>query len=922
MSCYATFLLSLAAVPQCMASAATTGPGVVELHRGWWLQSSSKATGSGKVMSSTSFHPKGWYSARVPTTVVNAQVESGEFPDPYFGMNLRKFPGMTYPIGLNTFNNLPMDKDSPYACSWWYRTEFKVPVAYKGKRIGLHFKGINYRANIWINGKKLADAKDVAGAYRIYEFDVSSLVGLGSNALAVEVFAPTEKELGINWVDWNPAPPDKDMGIWGDVYLSASGPVSVRYPQVVTHFSNVSLDQADLTVMAQLHNASDKSVRGVIEALVDRTTVRQNIALQPNETRDISFAPEKFPDLKVKQPKLWWPAEMGAPNLHDLTVSFLSGASLSDKQQVRFGIREVTSELTAEGYRLFRINGKKILIRGGGWSMDMLLRPSKERTEAQLQYVQNMNLNTVRLEAQLETDYFFDLADQKGLLIMAGWCCCDIWEQWDKWETGTLEVAQESLRTQTLRLRRHPSLIAWSNGSDGPPPAEVERAYLQVLKETAWPNPVLSSAADVPTTVTGPSGVKMTGPYDYEPPSYWFIEKNTIPNERTSAGDPNPNAMPGKKTNLNNARWGGAYGFNTETGPGAAIPPFQSLRKFIPKDHLWPIDEVWNYHSAGERFMTMHPYHAAMDATYGKPTGLEDYLRKSQAMAYDGQRAMFEAYSRNKYTSTGVIQWLLNIGWPSTFWHLWDYYLYPAGGYFGTKKAGEPVHVQYTHNDRSIVIVNTRREPVPNLTVSTLVYDFNLKEVFSKETKVNVDQDSSTTIMTIPAFPSDIAGAIYFVKLSMRDNAGKEISTNFYWVPGRLSTMAWDKVTDTAFAPIESFEDLTALNQLPAVRLRATARVESSDGVRVTLQNPSKNLAFQAHVGIRGAKSDEEILPVLWEDNYISLMPGEKRIITARYLKKDALGKSVTVVVDGWNIEPTSLSLAASTATLKPALRP
>src|SRR4030095_550962 len=242
-------------------AASPSGSTVIPLQKGWSVQSSAKATEFGEEISSKVFQPKGWYVTTVPTTVVNAQVESGELPDPYFGMNLRKYPGMTYPIGLNTFNNFPMDKDSPYARSWWYRTEFELPAAYKGKTAWLHFKGINYRANLWVNGKKLADAKDVAGAYNIHEFDVTSFVAAGApNVLAVEVFAPTEKELGINWVDWNPAPPDKDMGIWGDVYLTASGPVSVRSPQIVTHFPDASLKQADLTVMVELKNASEKSV--------------------------------------------------------------------------------------------------------------------------------------------------------------------------------------------------------------------------------------------------------------------------------------------------------------------------------------------------------------------------------------------------------------------------------------------------------------------------------------------------------------------------------------------------------------------------------------------------------------------------------------------------------------------------------------
>lgn len=841
------------------------------------------------MISSTTFRHEGWYRATVPATVLAAQVASGEFKDPYFGMDLRRIPGMTYPIGLNSFSNLPMDKDSPYACSWWYRTEFQLPRSYTGKNLWVHFQGINYRANIWLNGRKLADSKDVQGAYRIYEFNVTSFVRPGTpNVLALEVFAPTEKELGINLVDWSPTPPDKNMGIWGDVCISASGPVAVRHLQVITHFPGSSLNQAELTVMAQIHNASPKAVSGVVEAVVDLDPVRQEVTLQPGETKSIRFEPDKYPALTVKDPKLWWPAEMGMPNLHNLTVSFSEGGRLSDQVHARFGIREITSELTDRGYRLFRVNGRKILIRGAGWAQDMMMRHPKGKLGAQIQYVLEMRLNTIRLEAMLEVDEFFNLCDEKGILVMAGWCCCDIWERWDEWVPGTLDVATEQLRTQILRMRSHPCMLVWLNGSDGPPPTNVESAYVQTLKETAWPNPIINSASDATSTVTGPSGVKMTGPYDYEPPCYWLADRDK--------------------------KWGGAYGFNTETGPGPAIPPLQILKKMLPGDHLWPIDEFWNYHSAGERFQTMDRYHEAMEKTYGKPAGLEDYLRKSQAMAYDGERAMFEAYAQNKYTSTGVIQWMLNNPWPSTYWHLYDYFLYPAGGYFGTKKACEPLHVQYSYDDRSVVVVSSLREAASGLTVSARVFDFGLKELFSRESKADVEANSAKQVLTLPPFPAEPGAATYFVRLSLRDKSGKEISSNFYWLPARLSTLAWDKTPDTAFTPIATFEDLTALNGLPQVRLQAAAKFEKAEGsdrVRVTIENPGRSLAFQVHVGVRKAHSEDEILPVLWDDNYVSLLPGESKVMTARYLEGGAVGSGASVLVDGWNVEPVEIAVEA-----------
>src|SRR5262249_27728937 len=198
------------------------------LHDGWTLQSSCKVRRSGTEISSAEFKPNGWYAITVPSTVVAAEVAAEKFKDPYFGNNLRDIPGTTYPIGEN-FAEMPMPKDSPYNCSWWYRTEFRVPQAYTNRTVWLHFDGINYRANIWLNGRKLADAQQVAGAYRIYEFDATTLLTPDQvNLLAVEVFAQTDTDLGINFVDWSPMPADKDMGLWRGVYLTASGAVALR----------------------------------------------------------------------------------------------------------------------------------------------------------------------------------------------------------------------------------------------------------------------------------------------------------------------------------------------------------------------------------------------------------------------------------------------------------------------------------------------------------------------------------------------------------------------------------------------------------------------------------------------------------------------------------------------------------------------
>ena len=488
------------------------------------LQSACKLQEDGATISSSTFHPLGWTPVAVPSTVLAAQVAAGEYKQPYYGLNLRSIPGATYPIGQN-FSNLPMPDDSPYRCGWWYRKTFTVPTAEHGKTLWLHFGGINYRANLWINGHQIAEDKQIAGAYRTYDFDVTrDLIPGKENTVAVETFAPTETDLGINWVDWNPCPPDKDMGLWGPVNLVTSGPVSLRSPLAVTHFPDSSLSEADISVYAELHNATGQPVQRNRNRHSCGNPYRA--ARRPCTARrqDRRLLAGTIPAATPAQSALWWPYQMGEPHLETLTLAFKAGGSSPTKQTVRFGIREITSELTDKGFRLFHVNGKPILIRGAGWSQDMLLRQDPERLRDELRMVRDMHLNTIRLEGKLETDDFFHLADEQGILVMLGWCCCDHWEHWDKWQPGTLDIATASLRSQMLRIRHHASLLVWLNGSDNPPPANVENAYLAVESETHWPNPVLSSATATPTTVTGKSGVKMTGPYDYVAPSYWLTD--------------------------------------------------------------------------------------------------------------------------------------------------------------------------------------------------------------------------------------------------------------------------------------------------------------------------------------------------------------------------------------------------------------
>src|SRR5438876_1067946 len=726
---------------------------------GWALQSSCKVEQKGDAVSTPKFRPQGWYALNLPTTVFAALVKHKVYADPDFGMNLRSSLGVTYPIGAN-FSNLPMQPDSPYIVPWWYRKEFLIPASYKGKALWLNFHGINYKANIWLNRKQIANSDDVAGAWRTYEFNITGAAKPGAtNVLAVQVFSPTDTDLAITFVDWNPAPPDKNMGLWRAVDITTSGPVALRYPTVVSKADSPQNTSAHLTVTALLKNGTNGPVKGTLKGRIEHIEFSQDVEVAAGESKDVTFAPEQFSQLNISSPRLWWPAQMGKPELYKLDMEFVVAGKISDKSEANFGIREVTSQVLAANRRLFSINGKNILIRGGGWSPDMMLRENSQRLEDEFRYVQDMGLNTIRLEGKLETKEFFDLADRKGVLIMAGWCCCDHWEHWAKWKPEDFKIAEQSLRDQMYGMRTHPSLVMWLNGSDNPPPPDVEQTYLKVEKELLWPNPVVSSATAKLAGYSGESGVKMTGPYEYIAPGYWE-------EDRTTADSPH-------KCN--------------------------------------------------------------------------------------------------------------------------------PGGYFGAKRAMEPLHPLYGYDDRSVWVVSSQYQDAKGLKLTTKVLNLDMTEKYSHQDAVDATADSTTKILTLP----DIDGLspTYFLVLRLEDQNGKVIGSNFYWLSTSAEKIDWEK-SNWYTTPTASYADFTALSQLPKVKLKVADRTERKGADAIThvmVENPSKSLAF--FVRLKVNKAGQEILPVVWQDNYISLLPGEKREISATYRASELEAARPVVEISGWNVD-------------------
>ncbi len=841
---------------------------MIEKLEHWLVQSSSVVGEDGKLLSRHDVAASAWYTAELPATVLGVLVAHGVYPDPFVGMNFLELPGRG-PAHQN-FSNHPMPDDSPFRVPWWFRTEFThVTQASDTPHTWLELDGLNYRANLFVNGAQVRDTRALVGAYRAFDILLEDFLVPGRNRLALQVFPPNPDDLAITWVDWNPSPPDKNLGLWRGARLRRTGPVRLQHPQVLTRLPIADLSVAELSVFATLENATAEPITATLVAAFEGSSVELEVELGPRERREVALDSGKLGALCVTRPKLWWPRGRGEQPLYHVELTVNVAGTLSDTRQVEHGIREVTSELTSEEHSLFRVNRKPLLIRGGGWARDMLLRSNAERELYEYEHVQQLGLNTIRFEGMVESTEFLSRCDRDGMLVIAGFCCCDHWEKWHNWKAEDLEVASESLRSELRRLRNHPSLISWWYGSDFPPPRHVEERHLAVLAEERWPNAAHSSAAAKPTELTGPSGLKMAGPYDYVPPCYW----------------------------LQDTERGGAFGFATEIGPGPAIPPIESLRSMLGEQHLWPPDACWTLHSGGGPFKDRDLFDTALSARYGAPRDLQDYVWKAELACYEAQRAMFEGYSRRKYRATGVIQWMLNNAWPSLIWHLWDHSLRAGGGYFGTKKACEPLHIQFDEADNTVSVVSDLPEATPPLTARVRLVDLELVERFQHESELCVPADGVVTVCRLPERSG--LSRTHFLRLELVAPDGALASRNFYWL-SREPDVIDQAQANWYMAPLTSFASFHALAQLPEASLsleRTTRQPTTGEaaGIEIVVRNTSPVLALFARLRLLTA-TGAEVLPAHFSDNYISLLPGEAVPVTLRDARSLEAGKAAAAV--------------------------
>jgi exo-1,4-beta-D-glucosaminidase len=842
------------------------------INKGWTLFSSENLKADGPVISSQNFDPQEGYKVNLPATVLSGLRQNGLFPDIYHDMALKRID------------------NSLFKAPWWYRREIHIDQTDANIHHQLILEGINYKATLWINGREVSVDRPLEGVFGIYSIDVTPFVEKGSNTIAIKIAPPVHGDLTLGFVDWNPEAPDKNMGLWRGVRLKSTGPVVISHSNVRSNVNTETLDKASLIFSVIATNLSGQEQETVIRAKFPDAEISKTTKLQPGEEREIIFSPDQYDALNIENPELWWPNNMGDQHLHNLTVTASVNHLLSDREESRYGIRQVEDFRTDEGHRGFKVNGEKVLITGGGWVDDMLLADSDEKVKAQIDYVKHMNMNTIRLEGFWgKNNTLYNYCDEQGIMLMIGWSCQWEWEDYCGRPEGEFmsiypeeyEREATAYRQQVLRARNHPAIFLWTYGSDRLPHPDLEKILNDHMTEIDPQTPIVTTCRGIevdghPNTssISGPSGVKMLGPYGYVSPNYWYVD----------------------------TLYGGAYGFNTETGPGPQVPPIESIKKMLPENHLWPIDTVWHYHYGRKEFGTLNRYLKAFNARYGEADNLEDFTFKSQVSNYEAIRGMFEAFAVNKYESTGVIQWMLNSAWPEMFWQLYDYYLRPNGAFYGTRKACSPLMAIYNYKDKNIYVNNNHLKAFDNLKLSIKVLDENSHILFSEETPFGIESNHANLIFEMPEING--LSTTYFLDLRIHGPKGEELANNFYWLSTQEDKPDFEATT-WFYTPAVEFADLKGINHLEAVEvaLNVDHEIRQEEIIyHCKLSNPTDHLAFFTEVKILNKETGEAFLPVFWSDNYISLLPGESRKISAKISAKNTSPDQLKIVMKGINV--------------------
>lgn len=910
---------------------------VTPIASNWSLQS----TGIGE---NEVFHP-----VNVPNTVVgallevnNARVAAGQLPvftfpdggtDPFYGKNLASMPtdNFTVPWAFSTtfaiISNGGDDSPAPFG-----PRAVRSIMGTTSEYCILRLNGINYAANVTLNNVTIGSVMNTIGGIRRFVFDVDGLIHRGAgaeNSLSIVVAPPLHSwttDLSFSFLDWSPFPADNSMGIWRDVELvglprfqSTTQPPqdiafiadSVSVETFLPPASAGSTLQAYLTIRAvircfPLEACLNVTTSAISFSLVALTTYPGLPSLPFPSCNQSMFVPsmdgasgeaqfvwswEENEALVLQDPQLWWPWQMGDQPLFRIMLQ-LDGYNITEGTNGhQFGIRQMNQAETAGGACQLLVNNIPIQIRGGGWAPDLFYRitensagGNESRIAHQLQMVRHMNLNTIRLEGKFEYQLFFELASEMGLLVIPGMECCTSWQNWPHWTAAMTSIAQLSVRDQVRRLSHYACNVAFLASSDELPPPSVEAMYRSVFHEEAWPNPIIAAASEQESPISGSTGVKMTGPYSWVPPVYWLDNIN------------------GEALNF-----GGAWGFLTEGGPGEAPMTYNSWARTVPEEHVWNASEGgslstwWDAHMGNPlgKFASLYRFTPPLDARFGPSSSAQEYCYKAQLQNYEGIRAMFEGYSRMKAANaTGVIQWMMNDAFPNHLWHLYDNYLVAGGGYYGARRAGEPLHLMLSFVDGTVSLINNvfvdRMGPF-TVQANAYVVSPAFQHFYTSEgtTVPMVVSDGSMDLFALnlshlssrAAALSPQQGGVatpFFVELVLYNTMDLQapLATSWYFLSTKMDVVNFSD-SNNLWSNCSQWADFTALQAAPRALLGLQNVVVEADPnypqritVSAALMNDSPDaLAMFCHITVICHDTGLELSPAFWEDNFITLRP-------------------------------------------------
>jgi exo-1,4-beta-D-glucosaminidase len=648
-------------------------------------------------------------------------------------------------------------------------------------------------------------------------------------------------------------------------------------------------------------------------------TVNQAVTIPASTTQTVTFSPSAFPALTIANPQVWWPYQMGAQPLYTLATSVSQNSAVLDSTSETFGIRNVTSSLVGSsagepsGARAFKINGVPIVIRGGGFSPNIFLHYSAADIAKQIALMKNMGVNTIRLEGHIMPPDFFEQMDQAGMLVNAGYQCCDAWELQSSGLTTSadFQIMQNSALTIGQNLRNHPSVFSFQ-WSDLPPTAQQESVSLAAFSQADFTDPIISSAEYSSSPQLGVSGQK-EGPYDWVPPDYWYDTTHFDTNDST-------------QTNA-----GGSWGYDSEQSAGDTVPTLDSLNRFMsPGDlsNLWQNTKANQYHlnyeprcKTGYSFGTLCRFDTALSSRYGSWSSLAAYVEEAQAQGYENTRAQFEAFidhaNNTPLPSTGTIYWQMNKGWPSLLWTLYGSDGDQAGSYFGVQEANRSLHAMYALDNGTVTLDNLGSTTQSGLSVEAKVYSL-AGTVLDDQTASNITLTGQQVLNRVltPKVPAGNPVQVYFVELLLK-RSGTLIDRNVYWLSTQPDAVNWTKTLGQPQGTLSQYASLQSLQTLPQSSISATASTASQPGpdgadraTTVTVTNTSSStVAFLLRADVRrGTASgqelsgDNELQSSIWQGNDITLFPGESQTLTVTWNSADLQGATPVVSLSGWNV--------------------